>query len=87
MDLRSYQDSGLGFLCVSVGLASLACVKSWVSSPALQRKKRKITRAQSKPPVSTPWHVDLEALCGLFMAFLEKETQRLFGQELYRGRK
>lgn len=73
-------------LSQSVGLASLACVKSWVSCPAPQTKnRRKITRAQSKPPVSTPWHVDLEALCGLFMAFLEKETQRLFRQELYEG--
>lgn len=50
-----------------------------------EKKTRKITRAQSKPPVSTPWHVDLEALCGLFMAFLEKETQRLFRQELWGG--
>lgn len=53
--------------------------------PSTTEKNRKITRAQSKPPVSTPWHVDLEALCGLFIAFLEKETQRLFGQELYGG--
>lgn len=34
---------------------------------------------QSKSPVPTRWHVVLEALCGLFMTFLEKETQQLFG--------
>lgn len=32
-------------------------------------------RTQSKSPVSTPRHVELEALCGLFMAFLDKQTQ------------
>lgn len=34
---------------------------------------RGVTRREVMPPVPTPWHVEFEALCGLFMTFLKKE--------------